>query len=254
MERRYIIRLLIVILLSISGNAYADGGLPFLEVTNASGQDQTFSVSLQIIMLMTLMTMMPALLLTMTSFTRVIIVLGMLRQAMGMPQTPSNQILIGMSLFLTFFVMSPVMTQVYEESIIPYTEEKVSFSDAVSTAQSPVKGFMIKQVRFEDLELFANLAKIPVDIERALETKGESIPLSVMVPAFITSEIKTAFQIGLLLFIPFLVIDLIVASILMAMGMMMLSPLIISLPFKIMVFILVDGWTLIMGTLASSFG
>ncbi|MBT4963624.1 MAG: flagellar type III secretion system pore protein FliP [Francisellaceae bacterium] len=248
------IRLLIVILLSISGNAYADGGLPFLEVTNASGQDQTFSVSLQIIMLMTLMTMMPALLLTMTSFTRVIIVLGMLRQAMGMPQTPSNQILIGMSLFLTFFVMSPVMTQVYEESIIPYTEEKVSFSDAVSTAQSPVKGFMIKQVRFEDLELFANLAKIPVDIERALETKGESIPLSVMVPAFITSEIKTAFQIGLLLFIPFLVIDLIVASILMAMGMMMLSPLIISLPFKIMVFILVDGWTLIMGTLASSFG
>jgi len=254
LERRYIIRLLIVILLSISGNAYADGGLPFLEVTNASGQDQTFSVSLQIIMLMTLMTMMPALLLTMTSFTRVIIVLGMLRQAMGMPQTPSNQILIGMSLFLTFFVMSPVMTQVYEESIIPYTEEKVSFSDAVSTAQSPVKGFMIKQVRFEDLELFANLAKIPVDIERALETKGESIPLSVMVPAFITSEIKTAFQIGLLLFIPFLVIDLIVASILMAMGMMMLSPLIISLPFKIMVFILVDGWTLIMGTLASSFG
>lgn len=247
-------KLWLILLMIFSSSAFADGGLPFLEISNSDGGEQTLSVSLQIIALMTMMTMLPALLLTMTSFTRVIIVLGMLRQAMGMPQTPSNQILIGLSLFLTFFVMSPVLTQVYNESILPYSEEKISFTDAVSSAQTPVKGFMLKQVRHEDLELFSSIAKADVDLEKSQVEGGNNIPISVLVPAFITSEIKTAFQIGLLLFIPFLVIDLIVASVLMAMGMMMLSPLIISLPFKIMVFILIDGWTLIMGTLASSFG
>lgn len=247
-------KILLLFLFLFSGTVHASG-LPFLEIADAAtGKEQTFSVSLQIIFLMTLLTVLPALLLTMTSFTRVVIVLGMLRQAMGMPQTPSNQILVGMSLFITFFVMSPVLNKVYEDSILPYSKEDVSFYAAVDSAQKPIKEFMIGQVRGEDLELFAGMSKTDINIQEAIATKGDSIPFGVLVPAFITSEIKTAFQIGLLLFIPFLVIDLIVASILMAMGMMMLSPLIISLPFKIMIFILVDGWTLVMGTLASSFG
>ncbi len=197
---------------------------------------------------MTALTFIPAALMMMTSFTRIIVVFAILRQALGLQQTPSNQMLIGLALFLTFFIMSPVFNEVNEEAIQPYINEEILPVEAIERAVTPFRGFMLAQTREADLGLFIRLA----DKEGQIDTPEET-PLNILIPAFITSELKTAFQIGFILFIPFLIIDLVVASVLMAMGMMMLSPIIISLPFKIMLFVLVDGWAMIMGSVASSF-
>ena len=215
--------------------------------TNASGQ-QEYSVSLQILLIMTALSFIPAFVMLMTSFTRIIIVFSILRQALGLQQTPSNQILTGMALFLTMFIMAPVFDRVNQDALQPYLAEKLTAQDAVAKAQVLIKDFMLAQTRSSDLELFMRLSK------RTDIASPDQAPLTILVPAFVTSELKTAFQIGFMIFIPFLIIDLVVASVLMAMGMMMLSPLIISLPFKIMLFVLVDGWALIIGTLAGSFG
>ena len=190
---------------------------------------------------------MPAIFLMMTSFTRIIIVLAILRQALGTAQTPSSQVLIGIALFLTFFVMTPVFDKVYENAVTPYLNEDMGMQDALKLASVPLRDFMLAQTREADLKMFSGIAG-----DKTF-SQPTDVPLSILVPSFLTSELKTAFQIGFLVFIPFLIIDLVVASVLMSMGMMMLSPMIISLPFKIMLFVLVDGWVLIVGTLASSF-
>jgi len=215
--------------------------------TGADGQ-QEYSVSLQIMLLMSALSFIPAFVMLMTSFTRIIIVFSILRQALGLQQTPSNQILTGMAVFLTMFIMAPVFDKINQNALQPYLAEKLSAQDAILKAEGPIKDFMLAQTRSSDLELFVRLSK------RTDIATPDAAPLTILVPAFVTSELKTAFQIGFMIFIPFLIIDLVVASVLMAMGMMMLSPLIISLPFKIMLFVLVDGWALIIGTLASSFG
>jgi flagellar biosynthetic protein FliP len=215
--------------------------------TNADGSQQ-YSVTLQVLALMTVLSFIPALVIMMTCFTRIIVVLAILRQAIGLQQTPSNQVLIGITLFLTFFIMAPVFKTVNEQAIQPYLNESITPVQAIDAAIAPIKDFMLHQTRIRDLDTFAQIAGIEV-LEQA-----QDYPLTVVVPAFITSELKTAFQIGFMLFIPFLIIDLVVASVLMAMGMMMLSPMIISLPFKLMMFVLVDGWILVMGTLATSYG
>ncbi len=225
----------------------ADAG--FAAITMQAGEDgiETWSLSLQALALMTALTLLPAFLLMMTSFTRITIVLGILRTALGTAQTPSNQILIGLALFLTIFIMHPVFEQVYDTAIVPYMEEEIGTMDAMQKASLPLSDFMLQQTREDDLKLFLNLSG-----SEELNSKNE-VDFFVLIPAFVTSELKTAFQIGFMLFIPFLIIDLVVSSVLMSMGMMMLSPLIISLPFKLMLFVLVDGWTLVLGSLASSF-
>jgi flagellar biosynthetic protein FliP len=227
--------------------AWADPVVPALELVTASGDGKTWSVSIQILLLMTALTLLPSLALAATSFTRIVIVLAILRQAIGMPQTPPNQVLVGLALFLSFFVMGPVLTEVYDAGVKPYMEGRIELDAAASAAEKPLRAFMLGQTREPDLELFANLAG------HEEYATPEAVPMSVLLPSFMTSELKTAFQIGFLTFIPFLIIDLVVSSVLMSMGMMMLSPMLISLPFKIMLFVLVDGWSLIMGTLAASF-
>ncbi len=228
-------------------SAWAAPGLPAVVIQDVAGGGKSYSLSIQILLLMTVLTMLPALVLMTTSFTRIIIVLSILRQALGTAQTPSNQILIGLSLFLSFFIMAPVFSEAYQKAYQPYMAETISADEAIEKLQKPFRAFMLAQTREADIGLFADIAG---DEPYA---GPEDVPFSVLMPAFLTSELKTAFQIGFMLFIPFLIIDLVVASVLMAMGMMMLSPLIISLPFKLMLFVLVDGWALIMGTLASSF-
>lgn len=223
-------------------------GLSAMTVTTNNDGTQDYSISIQILAIMTALTFIPALLLMMTSFTRIIIVFAILRQALGLQQSPSNQILIGLSLFLTFFIMSPVINEVNKNAIQPYVNETISDQQAIDNVIKPFHQFMLSQTRESDLKLFMDIAN-----NNAID-KPEDVPMAVLIPSFITSELKTAFQIGFILFIPFLVIDIVVASVLMAMGMMMLSPLIISLPFKIMLFVLVDGWAMLMGTLAASFG
>ncbi|MDZ5601582.1 flagellar type III secretion system pore protein FliP [Pseudomonas sp. RP23018S] len=222
--------------------------IPAITLTNTGDGQQEYSVSLQILLIMTALSFIPAFVILMTSFTRIIIVFSILRQALGLQQTPSNQILTGMAMFLTLFIMAPVFDRVNESAIQPYLNEQLNAQQAIDKAQGPIKDFMLAQTRQNDLDLFMRLSK------RTDIASPDQAPLTILVPAFVTSELKTAFQIGFMIFIPFLVIDLVVASVLMAMGMMMLSPLIISLPFKIMLFVLVDGWSLIMGTLAGSFG
>lgn len=220
---------------------------PVLQTTPNDAGGEDYSVSVQILLLMTSLTFLPALILSMTAFTRILIVFSILRQAVGLQQTPSNQILIGLTLFVTFFVMTPVIEKVNQQALQPYLQEEVTSGVALQRALEPFKDFMMAQTREDDILLFSNVSghKGPID-------KAE-LPLSIIMPAFVTSELKTAFQIGFILFIPFLIIDLVVASVLMAMGMMMLSPLIVSLPFKIMLFVFVDGWALIIGSLATSF-
>lgn len=238
---------------SSSSSSFASSlsSLPNLQAVTVNANDkggQEYSVSIQILAIMTALTFIPALLLMMTSFTRIIIVFAILRQALGLQQSPSNQILIGMTLFLTLFIMTPVFTEVNEKVLQPYIAEEITSEVAMRNVVKPFHHFMMAQTRESDLKLFMDIANIPA------VNSPEDVPISVLIPSFITSELKTAFQIGFILFIPFLVIDLVVASVLMAMGMMMLSPLIISLPFKIMLFVLVDGWAMLMGTLAASFG
>ena len=218
----------------------------FTVKTNPAGT-QDYSLSLQVVILMTLLSFLPSILVMMTSFTRIVIVLAILRQAIGLQTSPSNQVLIGIAFFMTIFVMTPVFDDMYTQAIEPYMNDKIQARDAFEIAQKPLHKFMLDQTRMTDLNAFSEFANIKID-------KLENVPMRVVIPAFIVSELKTAFQIGFMLFLPFLIIDLVVASILMAMGMMMLSPMIVSLPFKLMLFVLVDGWSLIMGTLMSSFG
>ena len=234
-----------LLLLPIAG--IADVGIPALAIEADAQGGETWSVSLQILMIMTALTLLPSLVLAATSFTRIVIVLAILRQAIGMPQTPPNQVLIGLALFLSFFVMAPVLNQVYDDGIVPYMAGDLPLDEAAAAAQAPMKRFMLSQVREPDLAMFAQLAG-----DEGYNDEAE-VPLTVLLPSFLTSELKTAFQIGFLTFIPFLIIDLVVSSVLMSMGMMMLSPMLISLPFKIMLFVLVDGWGLVIGTLAASF-
>lgn len=222
--------------------------IPAITLSNSADGQQEYSVSLQILLIMTALSFIPAFVILMTSFTRIIIVFSILRQALGLQQTPSNQLLTGMALFLTMFIMAPVFDRVNQDALQPYLKEQMTAQQAIDKAQGPLKDFMLAQTRQSDLDLFMRLSK------RTDIAGPDQVPLTILVPAFVTSELKTAFQIGFMIFIPFLIIDMVVASVLMAMGMMMLSPLIISLPFKIMLFVLVDGWALIMGTLASSFG
>ncbi len=222
-------------------------GLEAVTVTTTEDGGQSYSLTIQILLFMTVMSLLPGALMMMTSFARIVIVLAILRQALGTAQTPSNQIIIGLALFLTFFIMTPVFDEMNSVALQPYLNEEISTTQAIDNAQAPLREFMLAQTRDNDLMLFADIAG-HAEIE-----SPEQTPFSLLMPAFATSELKTAFQIGFLLFIPFLIIDLVVASVLMSMGMMMLSPLIISLPFKIMLFVLVDGWALVLGTLASSF-
>jgi len=222
-------------------------GIPALSITTDPSGTQTWSVSLQILAAMTALTLIPAALLTMTAFTRIIIVLAILRQALGTAQTPSAQVLLGLALFMTFFVMGPVFDRINGEALQPWLAGKLEAPDAVARAAPALREFMLAQTRESDLALFSELSKTEPPADLA------GIPFKILVPSFLTSELKTAFQIGFLIFIPFLIIDLVVASVLMSMGMMMLSPLIISAPFKLMLFVLVDGWALVVGTLAGSF-
>lgn len=223
-------------------------GLPALSVTPRTDGGNDYTVTIQLLAIMTALTLLPSFLLMMTSFTRIIIVFSILRQALGLQQTPSNQILLGLALFLTIFIMRPVFEVVYDDALQPYMNEQITSTQALERASKPVHTFMRAQTRESDLNLFTRISAVePAD-------SAEEISFFVLAPAFITSELKTAFQIGFLLFIPFLVIDLVVASVLMAMGMVMLSPIIISLPFKIMLFVLVDGWAMVIGSLAASYG
>jgi len=244
---RVVKMILLFVMMLLTATASAQQGIDAFSVKTGSDGGQTYSLTLQALALMTALTLLPAGLLMLTSFTRIVIVLSILRTAIGTHTTPTNHIIIGLSLFLTVFVMAPVFDDVYRNAVSPYMEEKVTIQVAFENARKPFQAFMLGQTREDDLALFTRISG-----KNEIKSKDD-VPFSLLVPAFMTSELKTAFQIGFILFIPFLIIDLVVASVLMAMGMMMLSPLIISLPFKIMLFVLIDGWSLIMGTLASSF-
>ncbi|HBY38646.1 MAG TPA: flagellar biosynthetic protein FliP [Alteromonas sp.] len=227
----------------------AQQGIPAVTVTTNNDGSQDYTMTLQALFIMTALSLLPAFIMMMTSFTRIIVVLSILRQAIGLQQSPSNQILIGVSLFLSMFIMAPVFDEINERALQPYLEEEMTSMEAIEQAKGPMRAFMLSQTRVKDLETFVSIAG---DEDKYQDPAD--VPLNILIPAFVTSELKTAFQIGFMLFIPFLIIDLVVASILMAMGMMMLSPMIVSLPFKLMLFVLVDGWNLIFGTLATSFG
>jgi flagellar biosynthetic protein FliP len=221
--------------------------LTALSSTPAPGGGQTYSLSLQLLVLLTALTFLPAGLLLMTSFTRIIIVLSLLRNALGMTTSPPNQVLIGLALFLTMFIMAPTFDKIYDDAYVPFSQQKISQDEALKRAAVPLRSFMFKQTRDPDLALFMKLGnQAPVQGQ-------DEVPLRILVPAFVTSELKTAFQIGFIVFIPFIVIDLVVSSVLMSMGMMMLSPTTISLPFKLMLFVMADGWTLLIGSLVQSF-
>ncbi|SES84855.1 flagellar type III secretion system pore protein FliP [Thorsellia anophelis] len=221
--------------------------LPGVVVQTLADGSQSWSLPVQTLVLLTSLSFLPAAVLMMTSFTRIIIVLGLLRNALGTPSAPSNQILIGLTLFLTFFIMSPIFDKVYQEAYLPYSQETITGEEAVARGMVPMREFMLHQTRETDIALFAKISNQP-----SFET-ADDIPFRVLLPAFVTSELKTAFQIGFTIFIPFLIIDLVVASVLMSLGMMMVPPATISLPFKLMLFVLVDGWQLLLGSLAQSF-
>lgn len=227
--------------------AQAQNAIPLVTSAPTANGGTEYSMGLQILFVMTVLTLLPAMLITMTSFTRILIVLAILRQAMGTAQTPSNQIILGLALFLSLFIMSPVVEVAWAEALSPYLNDAISFDQALAAAQAPFYEFMMGQTRESDLAMFAELGGYGQFASR------DDVPFFVLLPSFLVSELKTAFQIGFLLFIPFLVIDLVVAAVLMSMGMMMLSPIIISLPFKLMLFVLIDGWSLIAATLVTSF-
>ena len=241
------VRAAIVLLAMLGASPALAQGLPAITAAPAPGGGQTYSLTIQTLLFLTSLTFLPAVLLMMTSFTRIIIVLSLLRQALGTVQAPPNQVLVGLSLFLTFFIMSPVLERIYSDAYVPLSERRIGFEEALQRGSVPLRSFMLRQTRESDLALFAKLAQAP-----ALQTQDD-VPMRVLVPAFVISELKTAFQIGFVVFIPFLIIDLVVSSVLMSMGMMMLSPVIISLPFKLMLFVLVDGWNLLIGSLVLSF-
>lgn len=228
-----------------AGFAQTPGQLPLLVGTGSGGLN--FSVPIQTLLFFTALSFIPAVLLMMTSFTRIVIVLSLLRQALGTQSSPPNQVIIGLSLFLTLFVMGPTFDRMYADAYEPYSRSTLSFEQALGKAELPLREFMVKQTRQSDFSLFAKLAKLDASI------KADTAPLRVLVPAFVISELKSAFQIGFMIFIPFLVIDIVVASVLMSLGMMMLSPVLVALPFKLMLFVLADGWNLLIGSLAASF-
>ncbi len=238
----------VLALLLAQGSAWAQpsgGQLPLLVGTGANGT--SYSVPIQTLLFFTALSFLPAILLMMTAFTRIVIVLSLLRQALGTQSAPPNQVIVGLSLFLTFFVMGPTFDKVYAEAYLPYSTNAINFEAALQKGEDPLRQFMVKQTRQSDLALFVRLAKLPPD------SKAQTVPFRVLVPAFVTSELKSAFQIGFMIFIPFLVIDIVVASVLMSLGMMMLSPVLVALPFKLMLFVLADGWNLLIGSLAASF-
>lgn len=248
MMRRNVTLLVFALLLAaISPAAWAEIGLPALTSTPTPGGGQSYSLSLQMLLLLTALSFLPAILLMMTGFTRIIIVLSLLRSALGTPSAPPNQVLVGLALFLTFFVMSPVFDKVYTDAYVPYSENKLNLEQAIEKGSAPLRTFMLRQTRETDLALFVRIAD-----SEPLQSADE-VPMRILVPAYVISELKTAFQIGFVIFIPFVIIDMVVASVLMSMGMMMLSPAMISLPFKIMLFVLADGWNLIIGSLTQSF-
>lgn len=227
--------------------AQAQGGPSLPLVIGQGAQGASYSVPIQTLLFFTALSFLPAVLLLMTGFTRIVIVLSLLRQALGTQAAPPNQVIVGLSLFLTFFVMGPTFDKVYDEAYKPFTENRIQAEEAFRRGEAPMREFMLKQTRQSDVMLFAKLAKLPADV------KSEAVPLKVLVPAFVTSELKSAFQIGFMIFIPFLIIDMVVASVLMSLGMMMLSPVLVALPFKLMLFVLADGWNLLLGSLAASF-
>lgn len=245
---KYLSVIFFAFLFSASALAEERFGIPAVTFEPDQSGGGRYTVTLQILAIMTVLSILPSLVIMMTSFTRVIVTFAILRQALGLQQTPSNQILLGLALFLSIFIMMPVFNVINETALQPYINEEILPLEAIEKAQIPVKEFMLAQIRENDLTLFVRLSG-EKDIQAPMDT-----PMHILIPAFITSELKTAFQIGFMLFIPFLIIDLVVASVLMAMGMMMLSPIIISLPFKIMLFVLIDGWALVIGTLAASYG
>lgn len=241
-------KLLFAFLLLFAPAAFAaDPGVVAFTSTPAGGGGQTYSLSLQTLILITSLSFLPALLLMMSSFTRIIIVLSLLRSAIGTPSSPPNQVLIGLALFLTFFVMSPVLDKIYKEAYLPYSENQFNLEQAYEKGSVPLKAFMLRQTRETDLALF-----VKVSNSEPIQSR-DAVPMKILVPAYVTSELKTAFQIGFVVFIPFLIIDMVVASVLMSMGMMMVSPSVISLPFKVMLFVLADGWNLLIGSLMQSF-
>lgn len=237
-------------ILAASSDAFAQAGVsvPSLSISMAGSKPADTVGAIRILILFTILSLAPAILIMMTSFTRIVVVLSFLRQALSTQSMPPNQLIIGLSLFLTFFVMAPVFTKINETSVQPYLSEKISQSDAIRNAEDPLRKFMFSQTRVKDLELFIELGKVSKP-----KTK-EDIPTWVLIPSFVVSELKTSFQIGFMLYLPFLIIDMVVASVLMAMGMMMLPPVVISLPFKLLLFVLVDGWELVVGSLVRSFG
>jgi len=237
------------LLSAVPGAALAQntGGASLPLVVGQGAGGTSYSVPIQTLLFFTALSFLPAVLLLMTGFTRIVIVLSLLRQALGTQSAPPNQVIVGLSLFLTFFVMSPTLDKVYAQAYQPYSENKIAFDEALKRGEVPMREFMLKQTRQADVMLFAKLAKIDPSV------KSADVPFKVLVPAFVTSELKSAFQIGFLIFIPFLVIDMIVASVLMSLGMMMLSPVLVALPFKLMLFVLADGWNLLLGSLAASF-
>ena len=243
--------LALLILIFASNTTYAQDlsalGLPALTTATGVNGETTYSLSLQILLLMTALTVLPSLVLGMTAFTRIIIVLSILRQALGTQQTPPNQVLIAIALFLSFYIMSPIFEVLYIETLNPYLEGNLSTELAMSQGLSVLKEFMVSNTRVDTLNMFADLSDVG-----PFEDK-QSVPISIVLPAFITSELKTAFEIGFLIFLPFLVIDMVIASILMSLGMMMLSPMLISLPFKLLLFVLVDGWSMTVGSLSATF-
>lgn len=236
---------LLAVVLCGPASAQNAGQLPLLIGSGQSGV--SFSVPIQTLLFFTALSFLPALLLMMTGFTRIVIVLSLVRQALGTQSSPPNQVIVGLSLFLTFFVMGPTFDRVYADAYLPYSKNAISFEVALEKAESPVRSFMVKQTRQSDFSLFAKLAKLAPDV------KADTAPMRVLVPSFVISELKSAFQIGFMVFIPFLVIDIVVASVLMSLGMMMLSPVLVALPFKLMLFVLADGWNLLIGSLAASF-
>lgn len=247
MKRVYFFSIAALIVTLFSSTGVSAQELTIFSVKDVQGGED-YNVKLQILFFMTVLSLLPALLIVMSSFTRIIVVLAILRQALGLQQTPPNRILIGIALTLTLLIMRPVWQDIYHNAFKPYSNEEVTFSEALSRAEIPVRTFMLAQIRETELEQVLRIADQPLTME------PEEVPFDVLVPAFVLSELTTAFQIGFMLFIPFLIIDLVVASVLMSMGMMMLSPLIVSLPFKLMIFVLADGWSMIAGTLSATFG
>jgi len=243
---RLLVPVFVMFSLFLPGTGFAEG-IPAMTIFEGNESGTEYSLSLQLIILMTVLALLPSMLILMTSFTRIIIVLSLLRQALGTAQTPPNQVLVGIALFLTLYIMNPVLQKIYDEALLPVQNEEISFDVGLDRAIVPLQEFMLGQTREKDMLLFMEMAEQPAVDEMS------DIPISILVPAFITSELKTAFTIGFLIYIPFIIIDLVVASVLMSMGMMMLSPMMISLPFKLLLFVLVDGWGLVTGSIVSTF-